>query len=210
MELGSFQGLSKFHFCNHHHLTGGEWRLREIGEFTPGHMRTRSGQPSYKSRTDWLQVHAANHDEKPPGQRAGAGRHAAHAGCARRLGAPGLRPLLLQVEGASHRPSLCLEWGVSAVLLHFLGLRRETLRTLGGPRRLWPRCRQAGAQPPVKAWLPRAGTTARGLCSSGPGQPPARGLLATSFGLEMCGTFRVDNRWQQTEQEKAFVTSSRQ
>ena len=66
MELGSFQGLSKFHFCNHHHLTGGEWRLREIGEFTPGHMRTRSGQPSYKSRTDWLQVHAANHDEKPP------------------------------------------------------------------------------------------------------------------------------------------------
>lgn len=139
-------------------------------------------------------------------QRTGAGRHAAHAGCARRLGAPGLRPLLLQVEGASHRPSLCLEWGVSAVFLHFLGLRRETLRTPGGPRRRWPRCRQASAQPPVKAWLPRAGTTARGLCSSGPGQPPARGLLATSFGLEMCSTFRVDNRWQQTEQEKAFVT----
>lgn len=103
------------------------------------------------------------------GQRAGAGRHAACAGCARRLGAPGLRPLLLQVEGASHRLSLCLEWGVSAVFLHFLGLRREMLRTPGGPRRLWPRCRQAGAQPPVKAWLPRAGTTARVLCSSGPG-----------------------------------------
>ena len=61
MELGSFQGLSKLHFCNHHHLTGGGRRLREISEFTPGRMRTRSGQ----SRTDWLQVQAATHDEKP-------------------------------------------------------------------------------------------------------------------------------------------------
>ena len=60
-----FSGIINFQFCNHHHLPGGEWGLRGIGEFTPGHLRTRSGQPHYRSRTDWLQVHAANHDEKP-------------------------------------------------------------------------------------------------------------------------------------------------
>ena len=43
------------------------------------------------------------------------------------------------------------------------------------------------------------------LLRAGP-QPPAQGLLATFFGLEMCCTFRVDNQWQQTEQEKAFIT----
>lgn len=140
-----------------------------------------------------------------------AGSWRARGGAQRLRAALGSLALLLQVEGASHRLSVRLDVRVSAELLHLLGLSQEAPRTPSGPRRLRPRCRQAGAWPPVKAWPPRAGTAAL-LPVPRSARPGASLLPRGPLPPFLCYTFRVDNwasvcnRWQQTEQEKAFIT----
>lgn len=67
-----------------------------------------------------------------------AGSWWARGGTQHLRAALGSLALLLQVEGASHRLSVRLEVGVSAELLHLLGLSWEAPRTPSGPRRLRP------------------------------------------------------------------------
>lgn len=139
----------------------------------------------------------------------GAGRRAAPAGCARLLGAPaagGRR--LAQTEPSSGKGSVCRAFASSGA------------QPGGAEDPQWP---PEAAAPLQAGWCvaPSEGlaTPSRDRCPAARAplrwarrQPPAQGPLATFFGLEMCYTFRVDNwasvcnRWQQTEQEKAFIT----
>lgn len=135
----------------------------------------------------------------------GAGRHAALAGCARLLGAPaagGRR--LAQTERSSGSGSVCRASASSGAQLG------------GAEDPQWPpeaaaRCRQAGAWPPVRAWPPRAGTAAL-LPVPRSARPGASLLPRGPLPPFLCYTFRVYNwasvcnRWQQAEQEKAFIT----